>query len=291
MAVLHLGGVIINEDYKGAILDALYADELRLYLKNKYEWSEDSFKTIGWNSLDGSLTKVRGLHRITVYKLLHFWQPTGKYLRRNEGCALHTGTCLQFDKDDDQRHYMSCRSAYFKEARPFAWKQVCAAMKRYAQEETLLRAIWIGIQNFVCKDFDEAHPKDDDLSLVEYEALKKVFLEQNVIGWNHFLAGRIATGWNQFFALRVSAKENANGLVMAFGRSLVASLWSYTLQVWKRHNECVYGDATGFSRQDEEAFASVSMRYILIFKDWCQPKMSGCLKQVSEEGLASLPLR
>ena len=38
-AVLHIGGVIINKDYKSVILKALFGEGLKEYLKNKYEWN------------------------------------------------------------------------------------------------------------------------------------------------------------------------------------------------------------------------------------------------------------
>ena len=136
--------------------------------------------------------KNRGLHKININELINFWQPTGFNVRRNHQKVTSTSKCTEYQEMDDQMHYMKCKSKYFSEARTFAWKRLNQKMKRYKREETLLRVIWIGIQNWIHNDFEGELPRGDDVTSEEFEALKLAYENQNKIGWKHFLVGRIS---------------------------------------------------------------------------------------------------
>ena len=71
-AVLQIREEIINKYVKRAVLQALFEEDLRVYLKKKYEWSESVWNTIDWESMAAPLDKLKGARRITVYKLIHF---------------------------------------------------------------------------------------------------------------------------------------------------------------------------------------------------------------------------
>ena len=249
-AALHIKGVLINKDYKRAVVHALFADELRLYLMNKYRWDENVWKMIDWESMEHPLGMLKGLHKMTVYKLVHLWQPTNRYVARTEGRTFQTGQCPHCEEEDSQLHYIRCQSDFYNEARSCAWKKFCSKMKRYKHEKTLLRIIWIGIQNWVYNDFDEELPKENDVSQAEYEVLKEAFHQQSEIGWNHFLVGRISNKWRRYYEMRTDG-EHSEGRGVAFGRTLVEGIWTYTLQVWKWRNESVHGERGGYSKRDE----------------------------------------
>ena len=251
-AVLQVGGVIVNKDYKGVILRALFADELREYLKNKYEWNDRVWDTIDWNIMEAPLGKLKGQRKVTIYKLVHLWQPTDRYKMRNEDGLGSEGKCTHCGEIDEQLHYMRCKNEYFKDARTYAWKRFCEKMKAYRREETFFRVIWIGLQNWIYEDFNEELPKGDEITDEEYRALRRAFCDQERIGWDHFLVGRMAKGWREYFEMRSVESPIREGRGIAFGRKLVESIWIYTLQVWRWHNESVHGKRGGYSKCDEE---------------------------------------
>ena len=123
-------------------------------------------------------------------------------------------------------------------------------MKRYKKEESMLRVIWIGIQNWIFDDFNEALPHGDDIDKNEYDALVRAYNSQNLIGWDHFLEGKTSKAWNEFYSLRLSEGKEKNGRIISFGKNLVDSIWMYTLDVWRAHNESVHGKRTKYSDRD-----------------------------------------
>ena len=252
-AMLKIGCTLVNKDYKRVINDALFAKEMRSYLMRKYEWEEDTFQRIDWVGMEAAVMSLRGAHKVTVMKLLHLWQPTGKYVYRNEGGQRSQAVCPHCDETESHLHYMSCRSEYFKEARAFSWRRFCDKMKRYRSEETMLRIIWIGVQNWIYGDFNERLPKGDDVSESEYGKLVRAFEIQSEIGWDNFLVGRVAKGWSDYYAMRVPEDTIKEGRVRAFRKALVEGIWAYTLQVWKRRNEAVHGGEGQYSKRDEMA--------------------------------------
>lgn len=249
-ATLRIGCNVINKDYKRCIQNALYADEMRDYLIQKYRWNETIFSTIDWTSMEAAMDGLHGLHRVTVLKMIHFWQPTGNYVQRNEGGSRDSAKCKHCGDIDNQLHYMQCRSDAFKEARTFAWKRFCQHMKRYKHEETFLRVIWIGIQNWIYEDFFEDLPAGEEINNQEYEILVKAFQEQTNIGWKHFLVGRVAKGWSEYMAQRIPDGTMKDGLLRVFGKTLVESVWKFTLNGWKFRNEEVHGRHEPHSKRD-----------------------------------------
>ena len=210
----------------------------------------ETFEDIDWQALEMALTNKKGIHRVTINKLMHFWQPTNKYVNRNRRHGANASLCPECTSVDEQMHYMRYHSAYFTEARTFAWKRFCDSMKYYKKEETLLRIIWIGLQNWIYNDFDEELPRGDEINNEEYLALVSAYNMQTEIGWEHFLVGKITSQWKKYYEMRLPESKERYGKVLAFGRTLVNGIWTFTLNVWKRHNEAVHGKSGKYSNRD-----------------------------------------
>lgn len=146
-ATLKIKGTVIYKILKEAVQMALYGTDMRTYLMKKYNWTERVLDSIDWLSLEHSLRKKKGIHLVTVHKLIHLWQPTNKYVQRHKANGFLRPTCRECNDTDGQLHYMKCKSTYFTEARQHAWVAFCRGMKKYRTEGTMLRIIWIGIQN------------------------------------------------------------------------------------------------------------------------------------------------
>ena len=123
-------------------------------------------------------------------------------------------------------------------------------MKKYKGEESLFQAIWIGIQNFVYNDFEGTIPRFDDITITQHQILVDAYEEQNLIGWDHFLVGRLSLKWGQFYKTRITNDGKTEGRVIAFTRKVVQSIWKYTLHVWKRHNDANHGGDKKYSTRD-----------------------------------------
>ena len=163
---------------------------------------------------------------------------------------MTTADCKECGEEDSQLHYLKCQSEYFREARQHAWVSFCQSMKKYKREETFLRVVWIGLQNWVYNDFNEQLPKGDEINEEEYEALGRAYSKQTIIGWDHFLVGKIVEEWKVYYALRVSGDSLSDGKAMAFSVDLVNSVWAFSLRVWKSHNDSVHGKRGRYSDRD-----------------------------------------
>lgn len=250
MATLTINNNVINKDVKKAIQTALYSKIMKTYTMEKYGWTKDTFDAIDWDSLDMALTKKKGIQKVTIHKLLHFWQPTNKYTQRNQRRRTKEALCTECNCVDEQMHYMKCQSQYFKEARGFAWKRFCDKMKYYLREESMIRVMSIGIKNWIYQDFNEPLPRGDEINTLEYTALVNAYNSQNEIGWDHFLAGKVSKEWSKYYSMRLPESKEKHGKVLAFGKTLVESIWIYTLGVWKLHNEAVHGKKGSYSNRD-----------------------------------------
>ena len=113
-------------------------------------------------------------------------------VQRNEKRATHTSRCPVCDQQDDQFHYITCSHELFDEARDFAWRRFCQTMKTYRSQTTMLRIIWIGMQNWTYNYFDGKFPQGDEINSHDYELLCDAYDDQGKIGWDNFMRGRIS---------------------------------------------------------------------------------------------------
>ena len=255
-ATLTINGHVVSKDLKKNIIDALYGERIINYLRKKYEWTEETFSKIDWDAHEFELSKVRGLYKISIYKLIHRWQPTNKVVQRNERRRAHQALCTECGNVDEQLHYMKCHSDYFEEARKYAWKKFRNVMKPYRHNNSMTAIMWTGVQRWIHDEFDEERtqkenlPFGDDVTQEQCEILLDAFEEQKEIGWDHFIVGRVATGWSKYFATNVEDSYEKEGKVIAFGRTLVRATWKFTMSVWVGHNEAVHGTDNKYSARN-----------------------------------------
>ena len=62
---------------------ALYKKDMIEYLVEKYKWNDEVVRDIDWNSMEFLINKQQGLYRTTLYRLIHYWQPTNSYVQCN----------------------------------------------------------------------------------------------------------------------------------------------------------------------------------------------------------------
>ena len=228
-AMLKIKGSFITKDLKKSIHKALFEPDIDEYLYERYKWAKEIFANIDWQSLESALTGAQGMVKTMIIKLMHRWQPTNLLVQRNERRPLSEGKCMGCGESDEQWHYLHCQSPPFCEARSQAWIKFCQHMKKYKQHESLLRIIWIGIQNWVFKDFDETLPKGSDINDEEYTKLCKAYEAQQSIGWQHFLVGRVSKTWAEYYAMTLPEDKTKQGKIIAFGKRMVEAVWTFHL--------------------------------------------------------------
>ena len=259
---LKIKGSVVSKDIKKAIIMAMYGNDMLIYMKEKYGWTSNVTKDINWDACEAAINKTYGLQKVAVYKLMHFWQPTNSVVQRNQKRTTDKAKCTECECLDDQMHYMMCHSQFFVDSRKIAWKKFNRLMKKYFSETTMLQVMWMGIQKWVYGEDEVQLPQGTELNMVQYRALQKAYKSQSVIGWKHFLVGRVSKQWSEYYALRLEESEVKNGKVIAFGRDLVYSIWTYTLSVWENHNEAVHGKNKKYSTRDVKSIKQFVKKYI-----------------------------
>lgn len=81
--------------------------------------------------------------------------------------------------------------------------------------------------------------------------------EQDGIGWNHLVLGRLSRKWSDYYDLGIPECKKKQGMVYAFGRRLLESLWQFTLSVWAAHNDNVHVTNRQYSVWDASELQSL----------------------------------
>ena len=182
IATLTVKGSVVSKDMKKVVMNALYGENMTKYLKNKYNWNDITFNDIDWDAHENEVENIRGLYKISIHKLLHRWQPTNKVVQRNERKTPDTAKCTECNEIDDQLHYIKCHSAYFEEARKFAWNFFKNGLKKYKKNKTMTEIMWIGIKRWIYGEGDNDLPRGDDVTGEQFMMLKEAYKQQGEIG-------------------------------------------------------------------------------------------------------------
>ena len=256
---LTIRGCVVSKDLKNEITRALYSEKLKTFLCRKYGWNETIFTSIDWDAHESELGKLRGLYKISIYKLIHRWQATNKVVQRNERKPPGSAKCTECGHIDEQLHYMRCLSVYFVEARQYAWKKFKNVIKQYKYHTTMISVMWVGIQRWISDDLEEMDgdaapdlPWGDEVNEEQKAMLSKAYTSQTKIGWDHFIVGRISKEWSDYFEYALEKNDETSGKVIAFTRTIVKATWTYTLSVWTSHNEAVHGKNNKYSTRDAQ---------------------------------------
>ena len=62
----------------------MHGKEIKNYMIEKYDWSNEIFNYIDWETMGECLEKVQGLCKVTIYKLTHLRQAVNLVVQRNE---------------------------------------------------------------------------------------------------------------------------------------------------------------------------------------------------------------
>ena len=79
--------------------------------------------------------------------------------------------------------------------------------------------------------------------------------EQALVGWEHFLRGRIASSW-----LVVGPTQEYNGSPSQWAKKVVRLVIDYGIKLWQVRNKLVHGVEGGVSRQERRKVADTIIR-------------------------------
>ena len=211
-------------------------------------WSHETFDFIDWGSYSSVYTKYTctctffhkfGWKQLPVGSLLHSWW----------FCHDHCCPSCSVDLEDDD-HLFQCEHHSCTSWRSSLFQKLWDCFESFL-DPVLIIIIRIGLTSYFTNCHPEVHLHfPDGYSTTPYADLIK---QQSLIGWGHFLWGKLSTEWN---VLQHTFAFHYNLLVESKGwtTSLIQLLASESFCLWELRNGCCHGkDASS------RAFASAEL--------------------------------
>ena len=240
---LQIQGASINSHYKSRIREAAALPKLMIYYQAKFRWTQETQKTIDWDTYKQIIRPHRA-KQTTLVKHLHLIAPSGLIAHRNDPHqSSQCPSCPQNPETND--HILQCRATSRQKWRETTTRKLQHYLQHTIKSDpTLCDILRDGIQRWH-NNLPQIQPHRYPTS---YHTLIR---SQNNIGWAHLYRARWSIHWStqhKSFAIRNSLPpDQTDG--KAWVRSVGRLLLNFWFDLWKLRNLERHG------RDEEEQLA------------------------------------
>ena len=222
-------------------MEHIQGHELKLFLMEKYGWTEKFFLDIAWPAHQRELSKYPRLKRATLIKYIHGWLATKR--RRSREGVFHDSLCPLCGDEETKYHMFACTNSRYQGLR-----QTCFTR--------LLKDIADVTASGSCQVFQAGlstalgNPPPSEQTQEEWPSqVRRVYQAQSDIGWTQVLCGRISKEWAHI-STNVDIAQR-QGVDVWTGK-VIRICWRFGLEIWKIRNDLVHGTDGKISILEEQ---------------------------------------
>ncbi len=195
-----------------ALRHAAQTPDYRIYLKNKFQWTDRDCDDINWTALKFAQRKLTPADSTRLHKFLHDWLPLKG--ARHHSSPTASPLCPQCQREDETIwHFLECAHPEREERFQKLMRDLTDLHSQNRIDPNMLQLIRHGL-------YAIRHDKLNDHQVEAYpDTLQELFLAQQGIGWDQLYYGRISIQWAQYIT--------ANSQYI---------IWTYVFDCWKQRN-------------------------------------------------------
>ena len=230
-AICMIDGCQVNNDLQQVLQEKLMGDVLKQFLMEKYGWNNSIFHAIAWEAHQAELQRISIIQRPTLIKYIHGWLATTK--RRFREGAHRDHLCPLCGGEESQQHYLRCSNETMTLIRESQWK--------YFKNEVIKSTETGCCQVFLAGlDTIHGHPPPSRATREDWPSeLREAYIEQESIGWDHVVFGRISRLWETVANTRNRAENGQTSRVWT--KTVIRLGWKYGTTLWQTRNSLVHG--------------------------------------------------
>jgi hypothetical protein len=283
-AMLYIEGRPVTGNHRQHLRDAYHSIPLNELYRKKYGWSVNDTNNIWWTIHGKAMSCFTLDEQTTLNKYIHRRLPCNH--RENIYYPYHDPLCQNCKEEiETQDHILRCN----------ANEERNKIKKKYLRDLhiTLVNNNTDNIVRRIIMECTYAWLNNQDLPALENitdditEELRYAYNSQLILGWDHFVRGRLTNRWAQIF-------EDSNPINMKerivkpdkWGKDTLVLTWKFVLNMWQHRNTIEHS-----TNDKEQAHARKRTKLIGKIK-WLYTKNKGKLKEyeeINEEELEKLP--
>jgi hypothetical protein len=212
----------------------------RKFLQAKYEWDDETTDNIWWNVHAKSLQKLELHNRIRINKFIHNHCSTNSrdhlhYKHKPEVC----NTCSHSEETED--HILQCQTFPRRKLRKLWIKDILDVDKKIIPLN-IRKAISLGIKGWL-----EKSPINEETLDTFSNKIQLAFRHQSMIGWDHFVRGRISITWGNLINDTITKQEFD---AEKWGTKIIDINFKYLLLFWE--HRCLNEHGTTGDEQESK---------------------------------------
>jgi hypothetical protein len=189
----------INENVAKATTIAYHSISLKKYMKGKYKWMNQQINKIWWKPHHKSMMKLESNDLVRIQKFIFNYLPTNK--RKNKHQQSNTNMCESCDNNIETENHIFRRQSARRHDIEEKWIE---ELQRYLSEphtsmdvrESIIMCMTIWLNN-------EHIPAINTFPVI----MRTTIQEQDQVGWDHFIPGRMVTSWSMIINDNIHQKE------------------------------------------------------------------------------------
>ena len=254
----------ITHNVKKEISLARHAGPLRRHLRGKFDWSEEVFDDISWESFRLAMRRLEK-HKVTLNKHVNGYTPVGRRVNRYH--PKYPKQCLSCQAEEETAHHLlTCP------AREQWRKDLITGLHRHFQKASN-ETPW-DVQELLLEGTKMVIEGRDPDSIAHSDAVADIRLAQEAIGWTEVFRGRFSTTWkrhqDEFLGDSATRKNSGQTWLTRIAKFFLEQ-W---LALWKQRN----GDRHGHDRMTRQAAdkrkAVTDLELLYQYKDQIGPHLN-----------------
>ena len=212
------------------------SDALIQHVAKSARWDPSTIDMVDWNSHQRAISNTELPIKFMIIKFIHNILPTGKVVNRykpyyNSGCSSCDHQC------EDQSHLLNCPNVERTKWKSLLNKDLIKFCQNTKVSEELQLLLINGISDYL-QDSQVEYPQQYP------DSLQVLIQEQQLIGWDQFLMGRISKRWLRIHHQQLKQRKLTITLFnsgIGWSSQLITIIWSHIHSVWIARNLARHG--------------------------------------------------
>ena len=202
--------------------------ELRDFFYNKYKWSSSTVELIDWQVHSNALNQQHPYSKKTITQFIHRWLPTHAHHGTKTDITTKCPICHIQEETND--HFLQCDNKKISDEWESQTQTLYDEMQCLGMDPILLFLLTKSITDW------KTTRQPDMPSFIHIETYSTLFQEQNKIGWNQILYGRLTKTWVDI--QNQHGEHNDNGIMII--SKAIGKIFKIIYHIWKERCNTKY---------------------------------------------------
>ena len=271
-ATLRVNNSIVTTHISDYITYAKTAPPMIKYLKEKNDWSDETFNKVDWAAMQTYMGQISVATRAKVVKLQHNWQNTG----RQKGLFLASAGASSAAVQDAAKcpmgcgeyeaplHFLCCTKNPRMDETKLGIRGIRKWLKRQDTAPVLISII-IRILYKATQDKTEELGEWNFTNERDEASLRAIVDDQEEIGWSNFFKGRMAKEWGvvqgQYYNTLDLPESQAYKTGVWWTANLIRQITYFSLNQWQIRNDFLHKEKVETVYNQERSELRKRMRW------------------------------